>query len=411
MQPAQTPEKPLTVSQIIDLLDAGVDNARIANAVKERGINFAFTEEFLGQLRSKGAKDVLIKALQSASPTPISKDELLRIVQIGGSEKLDSKRIVQIVKNRGIDFLPSDEYLDTLRIAGATDAVLQAVRDAGHVTPTKDSPPSTNIPSLPQLKLPKMQPPNGVMASASNGPGYGGAYSVGGGVSAPKETYSPAPEYSEAARNAKIQGSVVLSLVVDAQGNPKDIQVVRPLGMGLDEKALEKVRTWKFAPGMRNGVAVPVRVLLEVTFRLSTGPLPIDRRPVDAKLPSEVQGRLGFTFAEMDWHDPQKVTWDRFATDVIYWWTRQGGSAKYPSLLEVPAQLATYAIVERSLEYSYSYGAGTAVTTAIHVEVYRMFRGQIEYPPVFISKNTSSVMGAFKDAAKYLTKNATGHEP
>jgi protein TonB len=91
---------------------------------------------------------------------------------------------------------------------------------------------------------------------------------VGGGVSAPKEIFAPSPDYSEAARKAKFQGEVVLSLVVDAQGNPTDIHVVKPLGMGLDEKAVEKVRTWKFIPGKRNGIPVPVRVLLDVTFRL-----------------------------------------------------------------------------------------------------------------------------------------------
>ena len=60
----------------------------------------------------------------------------------------------------------------------------------------------------------------------------------------------------------------MLSLVVDAHGNPTDIYVVRSLGMGLDENAIEKTRTWKFTPGARNGVPVPVRVILEVSFRL-----------------------------------------------------------------------------------------------------------------------------------------------
>lgn len=163
------------------------------------------------------------------------------------------------------------------------------------VTPTLLGPP--------ELKLPEMQAnmqwgdPKGVLGPPSNGPGFGGgigsgsgggigsgnggglgpgdtagtgggAYSVGGGVSAPKEIFAPSPDYSEAARKAKFQGEVVLSLVVDAQGNPTDIHVVKPLGMGLDEKAVEKVRTWKFIPGKRNGIPVPVRVLLDVTFRL-----------------------------------------------------------------------------------------------------------------------------------------------
>jgi TonB family protein len=87
-------------------------------------------------------------------------------------------------------------------------------------------------------------------------------------VSAPIPIYKPEPTYSEEARKAKYQGTVVLWIVVDAQGNVIDPKVVRPLGLGLDEKALEGVRTWKFKPALRNGVPVPVRVIVEVSFRL-----------------------------------------------------------------------------------------------------------------------------------------------
>ncbi len=61
---------------------------------------------------------------------------------------------------------------------------------------------------------------------------------------------------------------MVLWIVVDAQGNVTDERVVKPLGLGLDEKAIEAVKTWKFKPAMRNGAPVPVRVMVEVTFRL-----------------------------------------------------------------------------------------------------------------------------------------------
>jgi TonB family protein len=105
------------------------------------------------------------------------------------------------------------------------------------------------------------------------GPGEGGGtgggiYSVGGGVSAPIPIFKPEPPYSEEARKAKYQGTVVLMIVVDAQGNVTDCKVVRPLGLGLDEKATETVRTWKFKPAMRNATPVPVRVIVEVSFRL-----------------------------------------------------------------------------------------------------------------------------------------------
>ncbi len=105
------------------------------------------------------------------------------------------------------------------------------------------------------------------------GPGHGGgfgggAYRVGGGVSAPKALYAPDPEYSEEARKAKYQGTVVLWLVVDAAGRPQQIRVQRALGMGLDEKAIEAVKQWKFDPARKDGQAVPVMINVEVNFRL-----------------------------------------------------------------------------------------------------------------------------------------------
>jgi len=108
------------------------------------------------------------------------------------------------------------------------------------------------------------------------GPGYGpgsggnfggGAYRIGGGVSAPVPIYKPEPEYSEEARKAKFQGTVMF-IVVDAQGNPRDLKVVRPLGLGLDQKAIEAVQKWKFRPGMKDGKPVPVQATIEVNFRL-----------------------------------------------------------------------------------------------------------------------------------------------
>lgn len=178
------------------------------------------------------------------------------------------------------------------------------------------TPPMANLPNLtpklpmqptllgpPDLKLPQMAAnmpwgdPTGVNGPASNGPGTGGGigtgsgggigpgngsglgpgegagtgggvYSVGGNVTEPIPIYEPDPPYSEEARKAKYSGTVVLSIIVDALGSVHDAQVVKALGLGLDEKALETVRTWKFKPATKNGVPVNVRVMVEVTFRL-----------------------------------------------------------------------------------------------------------------------------------------------
>jgi TonB family protein len=72
-----------------------------------------------------------------------------------------------------------------------------------------------------------------------------------GEVSAPSVLYQPEPEYSEPAREAGYQGMVAMSFVVDTSGTPKDIQITKPAGLGLDEKSVEAVSAWKFQPGQR----------------------------------------------------------------------------------------------------------------------------------------------------------------
>jgi periplasmic protein TonB len=105
------------------------------------------------------------------------------------------------------------------------------------------------------------------------GPGHGGgigggAYHVGGGVSRPKPIYSPDPEFSDEARKNKMQGTVVLRLVVGVDGKTRDIRVVRSLGMGLDEKAVEAAHLWRFDPARKDGQPVPVEVDMEINFHL-----------------------------------------------------------------------------------------------------------------------------------------------
>ena len=99
--------------------------------------------------------------------------------------------------------------------------------------------------------------------------GFGGeAFSGANQVTGPRAIYSPDPEYSEEGRKTKQQGIVVLSLVVDPDGRPRDIRVVRSLGMGLDEKAIEALHKWRFEPGKKGGVRVAMQVNVEVSFRL-----------------------------------------------------------------------------------------------------------------------------------------------
>ncbi len=105
------------------------------------------------------------------------------------------------------------------------------------------------------------------------GPGWGGGigggvYHIGGGVTAPHLIYGPEPEFSEEARKAKYQGTVLLQVVVGPDGRTHDIRVAQSLGMGLDEKAIEAIREWKFEPSRKDGVPVAVLVDIEVNFHL-----------------------------------------------------------------------------------------------------------------------------------------------
>ncbi len=161
------------------------------------------------------------------------------------------------------------------------------------VPPTVVGPPDVKLSSLPNIGDPLSK----VIGPASNGtgsgggigdgsgggvgsgrgpgvgPGYGGgfgggAYRVGGGVSAPRAIYQPDPEYSEEARKAKYQGTVILWCVVGPDGRVHEVKVQRSLGLGLDEKAMEAVKTWKFEPAKKDGSPVAVQINVEVNFRL-----------------------------------------------------------------------------------------------------------------------------------------------
>jgi TonB family protein len=146
-----------------------------------------------------------------------------------------------------------------------------------------------NMPNLGDPKSGAMIPSNGTGSGSGigsgsgggvgsgTGPGVGpgegggiggGVFRVGRGVTAPRPIYDPEPEFSEEARKAKYQGVCTLEVVVDETGRPTNIKVVGALGMGLDEKAIEAVKTWRFEPAMKDGHPVAVAVNLEVDFHL-----------------------------------------------------------------------------------------------------------------------------------------------
>jgi TonB family protein len=164
------------------------------------------------------------------------------------------------------------------------------------VEPTVVAPPQIRVaenhmPSLgnPMSALPSAPPSNGIGSGGGigsgarsgvgvgHGPGVGqgaeggiggGVFKVGGGISAPKPVSTPEAQYTEEARNAKTQGTCILWLIVDTEGHPRDIRVVHGLGHGLEAKAVEAVKQWRFAPAMKDGKPVNVQISVEVGFKL-----------------------------------------------------------------------------------------------------------------------------------------------
>lgn len=107
----------------------------------------------------------------------------------------------------------------------------------------------------------------GVGPGESGGIG-GGSFSVGGRVTPPVPLYRPDPEYSEEARKAKLQGIVIVEVVVDENGRVRNPKILQSLGLGLDEQAVKSVLTWKFKPAMRAGKPVAVTIDVHTSFRL-----------------------------------------------------------------------------------------------------------------------------------------------
>ena len=139
---------------------------------------------------------------------------------------------------------------------------------------------------LPNIGMPNAPSPT-VVASMGNGAGAGlgsgngnglgsgaggnfggGILKVGGGVSEPKVLFAPDPGFTEEARQAKVAGKVVVYLQVNQDGHPMHVRIVRGLGMGLDEKAVEAVRQYRFSPAMKEGHPVAVEMNVEVNFQI-----------------------------------------------------------------------------------------------------------------------------------------------
>jgi len=110
---------------------------------------------------------------------------------------------------------------------------------------------------------------NGSGLGNGTGGGYGGGLrKIGGGVSQPVVIYQVDPEFSEEARKAKFMGVVLVNLIVDTQGRPQNVHILRGVGMGLDDNAIKAVQQYRFKPAMEGGKPVPVELNVEVNFQI-----------------------------------------------------------------------------------------------------------------------------------------------
>jgi TonB family protein len=91
---------------------------------------------------------------------------------------------------------------------------------------------------------------------------------VGEGVKRPVLIHKVEPVYTQEARDAKLEGKVVALIEVGADGVIRNVEIVKPLGMGLDEKAVEALRQWRFQPAEKDGQPVAVKATIEMNFRL-----------------------------------------------------------------------------------------------------------------------------------------------
>jgi TonB family protein len=174
----------------------------------------------------------------------------------------------------GADGVPANIQVVTSHGAAFDAAVIEAVRQSQYQAGTLDGKPvpvrifarvrffDDKRPTYPRI-LVRLGPEGGLRP-------FGGEF---GSASRPFDkppmaTYSPAASYTEKARRAKLSGVVMLSTLVTEEGLPTDIRVEKPLGMGLDESAVECVSRYRFSPAMKEGVPVPARIHIQVSFRV-----------------------------------------------------------------------------------------------------------------------------------------------
>lgn len=117
---------PLTKDQVMDLVTAGMETPKLAKLIQDHGIDFDLTDDYLQALSKAGAEEPIIQALRAARPKPLSRDEVLKLVAGG----VPSPRAAALVKQHGVNFVADEKFLQTVRLAGGDDSVIDSLREA-----------------------------------------------------------------------------------------------------------------------------------------------------------------------------------------------------------------------------------------------------------------------------------------
>lgn len=302
--------KPLTESEIRLLLAASTPSENVLRLVSERGVDFQPTAAYLQEIGSEGASSSLVRALRAIQPRPFSKAELLELL---GDQK-DQSWLAQKVELRAIDFDPDKQALQALRDAGAGTPLLNAVSSARRAKPfqgllapsqplkeggtatlvceasDKDVPVfadpgdlgvvpvrlqcGTQVTFLGKVTSPpgfyKIQYGDGKQGFVSSSSMETPIATPGGNVTAPLAIFKPDAGYTPSARHQRIEGTATFRIVIDAQGNVAAVQETStPLGAGLDQSAMDTLKSWRFKPATRDGIPIPVQVEVQIAFRLA----------------------------------------------------------------------------------------------------------------------------------------------
>jgi protein TonB len=245
---ARQQPRPLNKEQVGALVRDGLADESGARLVKDRGLDFAPDQDFAESLRNAGANDAFINAVLAADhprPAPLPKKALNR-VQLTAMVKagIASSRVAILVGERGIDFAPTDDYLQQLRTAGAGQDIVDSLKTAEAASPHPAQPKGTSHAPNTNAKVRRIR---------EGGPP----------IRTRNLVYQERPEYPPLAKMAHIQGIVRMEVVIGRDGTVQDIKVLsgHPL---LIEPALEAVSRWRYQPTLLN--AEPVEVVTEVNI-------------------------------------------------------------------------------------------------------------------------------------------------